>query len=136
MEKEAAVLSENYDYRFPRLCPYHGFCCIFPHCGNFMGKPIHFPYAEVYHRMGIRLEKSTHTMGKLWLSISQTFLIPWVLLHLPVLWEIYGETHVFPICWHRLIFSRVKLFLLMYHLPRLWSLLKVHGERVKPFHFT
>ena len=136
MEKEAAVLSENYDYRFPRLCPYHGFCCIFPHCGNFMGKPIHFPYAEVYHRMGIRLEKSTHTMGKLWLSISQTFLIPWVLLHLPVLWEIYRETHVFPICWHRLIFSRVKLFLLMYHLPRLWSLLKVHGERVKPFHFT
>ena len=52
------------DYQFPRLSSYHGFCCIFPYCGEFIGKPIHFPYAEVCHRMGIGWEKSTHTMGK------------------------------------------------------------------------
>ena len=63
-----------------------------------MGKPIHSPYAEVYHRMGIGWEKSTQTMGKVWLSISQAFPIPWVLLHFPVLWEMYGETHAFHIC--------------------------------------
>ena len=36
-----------------------------------MGKPMHFPYADVYHRMGIGWEKSTHTMGK---SMSISFL--------------------------------------------------------------
>ena len=51
--KKAPILWEKYDYQFPRLSPYHGFCCIFPYCGKFMGKPMHFPYAEVYHKMGI-----------------------------------------------------------------------------------
>ena len=97
--KIAPILWEKYEYQFPRLSPYHGFCCIFPYCGKFMGKPMHFPYAEVYHRMGIGWEKSTHAMGKVWLSISQAFPVPWVLLHFPVLWEIYGETHACPICW-------------------------------------
>ena len=97
--KKAPILWEKYEYQFPRLSPYHGFCCILPYCGKFMGKPMHFPYAEVYHRMGIGWEKNTHTMGKVWLSISQTFPIPRVLFHFPVLWEVYGETHTFPICW-------------------------------------
>ena len=97
--KKATMLWEKYGYRFPRLYPYHRFCCIFPYCGKFMGKPMHFPYAELYHRMGIAWGKSTHAMGKVWVSVSQTFLIPWVLLHIPVLWEIYGEAHAFPICW-------------------------------------
>ena len=30
---------------------------------------------------------------------SQTFPIPWDFLHFSVLWEIYLETHAFPICW-------------------------------------
>ena len=102
--KKAPILWEKYGYRFPRLSPYHGFCCIILYCRKSTGKPMHFPYAEVYHRIGIGWEKSTHTMGKVWLSISQTFPIPWVLLHFPVLWEIYGENHAFPIWWHRLIF--------------------------------
>ena len=97
--KKAPILWENYGYRFPRFSRYHGFSFIFLYCGKFMGKPMHFPYAEVYHRMGIGWEKSTHTMGKVWVSVSQTFHIPWVLLHFPALWGIYGETHVFPICW-------------------------------------
>ena len=97
--RRALILWEKYEYQFPRLSPYHGFCCILPYCGKFMGKPMHFPYAEVYHRMGIGWEKSTHTMGKVWLSISQTFPVPWDLLHFPVQWEIYGETHAFPIWW-------------------------------------
>ena len=97
--KKSPILSEKYEYQFPRLSPYHGFCCIFSYCGKFMGKPMHFPYAEIYHRMKIGWEKSTHIMGKVWLSISQTFPIPWVFLHFLVLWRIYGETHTFPICW-------------------------------------
>ena len=94
--KKAPILCEKYKYQLPRLSLYNGFCCIFPHCEKFMGKPIHFPYAEVYHRMGIGWEKSTHTTGKVWLSISQNFPIPWVLLHFPVLWEIYGKPMHFP----------------------------------------
>ena len=62
--KKASILWEKYEYQFPRLSPYQGFYCIFPYCGKFMGKPMHFPYAEVYHRMGIGWEKSTHTLGK------------------------------------------------------------------------
>ena len=97
--KKAPILWEKYECQFPRFSPHHGFWCIFPCCGKFMGKPIHFPYAEVSHRMGIGWEKCTHAMGKVWLSIFQTFPIPWILLHFPVLWEIYGETYAFPICW-------------------------------------
>ena len=102
--KIAPILWEKYEYQFPRLSPYHGFCCIFPYCGKLMGKPMHFPYDEVYLWMGIGWENSTHIMGKVWASISQTSPIPRVLLHFPVLWEIYGETHAFPIWRHWLIF--------------------------------
>ena len=97
--KEVLILWEKYDYQFPRFSPYNRFCCIFPYYGKLMGKPMHFPYDEVYHRMGIRWEKSTHTMGKVWLPISQVFPIQWVLLHFPLLWEIDGKTHAFPIWW-------------------------------------
>ena len=58
--KKAPILWEKYEYQFPRLSPYHGFCYIFLYCGKFMGKPIHLPYAEVYHRMGIRWEKHSY----------------------------------------------------------------------------
>ena len=60
-------------------------------------KPKHFPCDEVYYSMGIWLEKCTHTMGKVWLPISQAF--SRVLLHFPVLWEIDGETHAFFMWW-------------------------------------
>ena len=62
-----------------------------------MWKPIHFPYDEVYHRTGIRWEKSAHTMGKVWVPISQFLQIQWILLYFPVLWEINEETHAFTI---------------------------------------
>ena len=35
-----------------------------------MAKPMHFPDAEVYHRTGIGWEKSTHSMGKVLVSIN------------------------------------------------------------------
>ena len=98
--KKAPILWEKYDYQFRRSSPYDGFCCIFPYYGKLIGKPMHFPYDEIYHRMGIRWEKSTHTTGKVWLTISKAFSIRWVLLHFPVLWEIDGKTHAFPIWWN------------------------------------
>ena len=47
-------------------------------------------------------KKHPYTTGKLCVSISQTFPIPWVLFHFPILWEIYRETRVllhFPVLW-------------------------------------
>ena len=64
--KKAAIIWEKYEYQFPRLLPYHGFCCIFLYCGKFMRKPMPFPYAEVYHRIEIGWKKA------------------------PILWEKYG----------------------------------------------
>ena len=51
--KKAPVLWEKYEYHFFSLSWYRGFCCIFPLFGKSMGKPMHFPNDEVYHRMGI-----------------------------------------------------------------------------------
>ena len=99
------ILWEKFDYQFPRFSPYDGFCCIFPYYELLMGKLMHFAYDEVYHRMGIGWERSTDTLGKVWLPVSQVLPIQWVLLHFPMLREIGGKTHVLPIWWDSLIFS-------------------------------
>ena len=44
---KAPILWEKYEYQFPRLSPYHGFCCIFPYCGKLMEKSMHFPYDDI-----------------------------------------------------------------------------------------
>ena len=62
--KKVPILWEKYDYQFHRFLPYDGFCCIFLYYGKLMGKPMHFPYDEVYSRMGIGWEKTTHAIGK------------------------------------------------------------------------
>ena len=41
------------------------------------------------------MEKSTHTIQKVWIPISQTFSICWILLHFPMLWEIDEEANAF-----------------------------------------
>ena len=45
--KKAPILWEKYEYQFPRLSQYHGFCCIFLYCGKFTEKPMHFPYDDI-----------------------------------------------------------------------------------------
>ena len=95
--KKVPVLWRKYGYQFPRLSQFDGFCCIFQCYGKLMGKPKHFSGDEVYYRMGIWLEKRSHTMGKVWVPISQAF--PCVLSHFPMLWEIDGETRAFLIWW-------------------------------------
>ena len=45
--KKQPILWEKYERQFPRLSPCLGFCCIFPYCGKFMGKPMHFPYDNI-----------------------------------------------------------------------------------------
>ena len=47
---------------FPDFLHTIGFVAFSRTVGSY-GKPIHFPYAEIYHRMGIGWKKSTHTMG-------------------------------------------------------------------------
>ena len=49
--------------------------------------------------MGKKHQRHGKSMVIVWLSISQTFPIPWVLFNFLVLWEIYRETHAFPICY-------------------------------------
>ena len=95
--KKVRILRGKYGYQFPRLSQFDGFRCIFQCYGNLMGKPKHFPCDEVYYKMGIWLKKCTHTIGKVWVLISQVVLIRWVLLDFFVLWEIDGKTHAFPI---------------------------------------
>ena len=62
--KKAPIIWEKYEHQFPRFSPYDEFCCIFLYYGKLIGKPMHFPYDEVYRRMEIVWEKFTHTMGK------------------------------------------------------------------------
>ena len=103
--KNVPILWEKYDCQFPKFSPYDGFSCIFPYYGKLMLKHTHFPYDEVYHKMGIGREKSTHTMGEVWLPISQVLAIRWVLLHFPMLLEVDRHTNAFLIWWDLLIFS-------------------------------
>ena len=117
--KKAPILWEKYEYQFPRLSQYYGFCFIFPYRGKFIEKLIHFPYAEVYHRIGIRCEKTTHTMGEVWVSVSR--LSPYHGFCCNVPWEIYGETHSFPIWWYRLIFSYDILYLRNFFNYNAWN---------------
>ena len=51
--KKAPMLWKKYEYQFPRFSPIPGFCWIFLCYGKLKGKPMHFPYNKVYHRMGI-----------------------------------------------------------------------------------
>ena len=121
---------KRYKYQFPRFTPCEGFWYIFPYYEKLMGKPMHFRYAEVYHRMEIGWGKSTHTMGKVWLLIPPTFPIPWVLLHFPVMWEICGETHALPIWWHRLIFPMlVILTFTKSHFFAVGNITEVHFQK-------
>ena len=115
--KKALILWEKYEYQFPSFSTYNGFCrkfpgtnfqdfppfecfgCLFPCYGKLMRKHMHFPCDEVYHKMGIYWKNASIIWEKYepqypWFSILQ-----WFLLHFPVLWEIDGETHAFPIWW-------------------------------------
>ena len=49
--KRAPIIWEKYEHQFLRFSPYDEFCCIFPYYQKLMGKPMHFPYDEVCHRM-------------------------------------------------------------------------------------
>ena len=96
--EKAPILWEKYGYQFPRFTQYEGFCCIFPYFEKFLGKPMHFPYAEVYHRMEIWWKKKNSYYGE---SVSTNFpdfphTMGFIAFSHTV--EIYGETHTFPIC--------------------------------------
>ena len=117
---------------FPDFPHTMGFVAFSRTVGSLWGNPRISHMLKYTLRWESNGKKSTHTIGKVWVSISQTFPIPWVLLHFPVLWEIYRETHAFPIWWHRLIFSCVWLevttfviLLATYPLPSRWSTLYI-----------
>ena len=85
------------DFKIKFSLAFGGFRCIFLCYGKSIGKPIHFPCDEVYHRMGIYKEKKHPYYGK---GMGTNF--PgspnlMVSLHFPMPWEIGGEAHAFPI---------------------------------------
>ena len=119
--KKARTRWEKYNYQFHTM----GFVAFSRAVGNLWGNP----YISHMLKYTIEWKKSTHIMGKVWLSISQSFPIPWVLLHFPVLWKVYGETRAVPIWWHRLISLCVSGGFLNFHCLILftkhsWSILE------------
>ena len=110
--KKVPILWEKYEYQFLSFSSCNEFCCIFPCYEKLMGKPKHFPYDEVYHRIRIEWEKSTHTMRIVWVPISLILPIQWGLSHLPIIWEVDGKTHAFPIWWDSFIFFCASTFAL------------------------
>ena len=62
--EKSPILWEKYKYQFPRFIPYERFCCIFSYYQKLMGKPMHFPHNEVYHRMGNWMGKKHPSYGK------------------------------------------------------------------------
>ena len=65
---------------------------------------MHFSYNEIYHRMGIEWEKSTHTMKKVWVSI-------------PRLSPYHGFCCTFPYC-GKLLRKRMHFPMLKYTIGR------------------
>ena len=104
--KRASILWEKHEHQFPRFSPTMSFFAFSRTMRNWWGNPCisHMTkYAIGWNLMG----KKHPYYGKSTSINFPDFPIPWVLLHFPVLWEIYEETHALPIWWHRLIFSCV-----------------------------
>ena len=94
-----------------------GFYWIFLCYEKLIRNTMHFPCNEVYHRMGIGCEKSTHAIGKVWVPISQFLPIS----ALSCAMEYWWETHAFPIRWDSLIFSWV-----LDYLCKCWQTLSLY----------
>ena len=75
--RKVPTLWKKNDYQFHRTSPFDMFCCIFPCHGKLMMKPMISPCDEVYHRMGIGWEKSTHMTGHVWVPIFKVLPTRW-----------------------------------------------------------
>ena len=76
--------------------PIQWFWLSFPVLQEIDEKTHAFPMWWIILYNGNLMGKSTHTMWRVWVPISQVLPIWWVLLHFPEVWEVDGETHVFP----------------------------------------
>ena len=101
MEESHPYSVKSVGTNFPGSFRRMGFVAFSNAMGNWCGNPC------ILHVMKytIRWEKSTHTMGKVWLPISQVLLMRCDLLHFPMLWDIDVKTYAFPIWWDLLISS-------------------------------
>ena len=54
-----------------------------------------FPIDEVCQRIRIWWNRSTHTLGNVWVPISKAPFMAWVFLDFPMLCDIAGETYAF-----------------------------------------
>ena len=93
-EKKVTILWEKYEYQFPRISV--AFSRIM---GNRWQNPCISHMMKYTIGWVLNGEKSTHTMGKLWLPISQVLPIRWALLLFSMLWQIDGKSQAFPKWW-------------------------------------
>ena len=92
-------MSTNFPGSLPPPSPYTmGFVGFFCAMRNWRGNPC-ISHMMKYTTVQCKsMGKNAQTLEIVWETISQAFPIRWVLLPFPVLWEINGETHAFPIC--------------------------------------
>ena len=98
-QKKCPYFGESMSANFPGSLSLMDFAAFSNAMGNWWGNLSisHVICDEVYYRLGIWLGKCIHTMGKVWLPISQA--LPRFFLHFLVPWEIDGATHAFLKCW-------------------------------------
>ena len=102
MGKKHPYYGKSMSINFPDFPYIMGFVAFSRTVGNLWGNPCIFhmlKYTIGWELGGQKHQRHGKSMIIVWLSISQTFPIPWVLFNFPVLWEIYRETHAFPICY-------------------------------------
>ena len=91
--RKVAIFREKYGCLYPTSLSQNGFCYIFPCYGKLMGKAVHFPCNEVTYPY----------FGEI-MDINFTDSSLWIVLHLPMLWEIGGKANAFPVWWDPLFF--------------------------------
>ena len=62
--KKALILSEKLEHQFPRLFPYHGFCCIFPCCRKLMRKSMHPHMMTLINFFQCKYFSLTHSLAR------------------------------------------------------------------------
>ena len=122
-KKSSLILGKNV-YFYPRSPSQCGSYCISPCYEKLIRKAIHFLCDEVFQRMRTGWEKSTHTMGKGRVPISQNLPTGCVLLHFLVL----RETDAMPIYLMRFANFSLCFRLCMYKLGSCWQMKRKRDE--------
>ena len=99
MGKNHPYYGKSMSTNFPGSPYMTGFLAFSCSVGNWWGNLCIFQMMKCAIGWESNGKKAPVLWGKVRVSFFQSFLIPWVLLHFPVVWEVDGETHAFPKWW-------------------------------------